>query len=467
MSMSMKETRITAVDLPHVQKFLALICEKCGTKQSYDVGSICINDNETGTKRVQFTNYFRCVNCDSPGPFEVADYLKVISEVMTAKFKKSKKIFLGRIQMFDGTAHQTVAMSEEHLKELIAKDPDNAFLHVRMGNLMRAARHETSAVEWYERAVGLDPHDLEALGSLEELSIDREDFRTALYCALAILNAIGMGRRASTDELTHAILSAPLYLMNENADDFRVVWDEQPADIRNSGEGQVLREFMDMDDDLDERVESFVETALGEEATDELSQSHDTGELWASAKLRSVEMETSLAAVVANSSLEWADLRLSIPASEKGRLTIPSRSSINLTDGDRVGQWNVPSLRTLFRGDRPPPPTTEMDHYPAEYVDCFYCVEYHALLVADADRDPTDEEFIELYSTMRRRPDGKSLGVLHDVVWQAACLALGMVKFSEAEYGAIFSQMTRSVRHFCTGPSSRNYIDYLRSNFGR
>jgi len=467
MSMPMKETRITAADMTPVQQFLTLICAKCGVKQAYDVGSICIQDDETGDERFQFTNYFRCVNCASPGPFGVADFWKIIGEAMAAKFKKSKKVFSGRIQLFDGTAHQTVAMSEDYLKELIAKDPGNAFLHVRMGNLMRAAKHETSAVEWYERAVGLDPHDLEALGSLEELSIDREDFRTALRCAWAILNAIGRGRRASTDELTHAILAATLHLMNENADDFSAVWDEQPADLRNSGDGQLLQEFMDMGDGLDERVESFVATALGEGASDDLSQNQGMETIWTDPKLRPVEMERSLDVVVVNSSLNWEDLRLVLPAREKGRLTIPARNNIILTDGERVGQWNVLSLRTLFRGDRQPPPETEMEQYPVDYVDLIYCVEYHVSLVAGADRDPTDEEFIELYSTMRRRPDGKSLGLMHDVVWQSACLALGMVKYSEAEYGAVFGQLTRSARHFRKGPSSRNYIEYLLSTFDR
>lgn len=467
MSMTMKETRITAADMTPVQQFLTLVCAACGAKQAYDVGSICIQDDETGDERFQFTNYFRCMNCASPGPFRVADFWKIIGEAMAAKFKKSKKVFSGRIQLFDGTAHQTVAMSEDYLKEVIAKDPGNAFLHVRMGNLMRAAKHEASAAESYERAVGLDPHDLEALGSLEELSIDREDYRTALRCAWAILNAIGMGRRASTDELTHAILAATLHLMHQNADDFRAVWDEQSADLRNSCDGQVLRDFMDIDDGLDERVQSFVATALGEVEPDELSQNQGVGMLWTDPKLRSVEMETTLAAVVANASLDWAGLRLVMPAHEAGKMTITARNIISLTDGKRCGLWNVLSLRALFRGDRPPPPETEMEQYPVDYVDLIYCVEYHVSLVADAGRDPTDEEFIELYSTMRRRPDGKSLGLMHDVVWQSACLALGMVKYSEAEYGAVFGQLTRSARHFRIGPSSRNYIEYLRSTFDR
>ena len=173
---------------------MALVCVKCRAKQSYDVGTIFIIEGAQGPERFQFTGYFRCLNCDSPGPFEVADYLKFIAKIMVGKMRKNPKVFRGRIQLFDGAAHQTVAMSEEYLKALIAKDPNNAFLSVRLGNLLRAARCEGVAMEWYQRAVGLDPHELEALSSLRELEIERDDYRAALRYAKAILEAVGTGR---------------------------------------------------------------------------------------------------------------------------------------------------------------------------------------------------------------------------------------------------------------------------------
>jgi tetratricopeptide (TPR) repeat protein len=480
MSMILKERHITAVDMPHVRQSLKLVCQKCGVKQLYDVGTIFLSDAGNNNERFQFTNYFRCSHCDSPGPFEVADYLKIIGEIMAGKVRKNPKVFSGRAQLFDGTAHQTLAMSEEYLKGVIAKDPDNAFLHVRLGNLQRAGRRESIAIECYERAVGLDPHELEALTSLEELSIKREDYRSALRHAWAILNAIEAGRRAETDELTRGILSASLYLMNEHDDDFRAAWDGETEDFRDSKSGQILHEFMEMGSGLDKRVQLFVNTALGEDLdkeefeddddfalSEELGADKDLGPRWKDQKLRPVEMEASLAAVVTSASLDWKGLNLDLPAQEGGGVTITSRNRISLTDGERCGLWTVPSLRALFRGNRQAPQESEMEQYPAEYVDLFYCVEFFASMILDADRDPTDDEFIELYSTMRRRPDGKGLGVLHDVVWQSACLALGMVKYSESEYGAVFGQLTRSVRHYRTGPSSRNYISYLRLNFNR
>lgn len=40
-------------------------------------------------------------------------------------------------QLFDGTIVQTPAMGEAHLLRLIARDPENAFMHTRLGNLFR------------------------------------------------------------------------------------------------------------------------------------------------------------------------------------------------------------------------------------------------------------------------------------------------------------------------------------------
>ncbi|MEI6149206.1 MAG: hypothetical protein WCS01_08945, partial [bacterium] len=263
MNTAPKKIYRTAVDLPLVRQSLALVCEKCGAKKAYDVGTVFLQEDKDGPERFQFTNYFRCLNCDSPGPFKVVDYLKVIKEILAGKVRGKPKVFLGRAEMFDGSAHQTVAMSEEYLKGVIAKDPNNAFLYVRMGNLLRGGGREGVAVEWYERAVVLDRCDLEALSSLSELSIERGDFQSALRHSKAILEAIEMGRRASTGELTRGILSAALYLMDEEADDFRAVWDGQSEEFRDSPSGRVLHEFMDIGSELDARVQSFVKAALG------------------------------------------------------------------------------------------------------------------------------------------------------------------------------------------------------------
>jgi len=70
----------------------------------------------------------------------------------------------------------------------------------------------------------------------------------------------------------------------------------------------------------------------------------------------------------------------------------------------------------------------------------------------------------EIYSALRRRPDGRSLGPMHDFLWQVAALTLGMHEVSAAEFEAIFGQLERSVREWALRPVSRNYVDYLRSS---
>ena len=72
-------------------------------------------------------------------------------------------------------------------------------------------------------------------------------------------------------------------------------------------------------------------------------------------------------------------------------------------------------------------------------------------------RPPTDAEMEEIYANLRRRPDGRSLGAAHDSVWQIAALTLGSFPLSAAEFDAIFTRLTRSVRNWKTGPTTRNY----------
>ena len=71
----------------------------------------------------------------------------------------------------------------------------------------------------------------------------------------------------------------------------------------------------------------------------------------------------------------------------------------------------------------------------------------------------------EIFSTLRRRPDGKSLGFVHDYMWQAAALVLGTHPLSQVEFEAIMARLERSCRTFEQGPTSRNYASSLRMTF--
>jgi hypothetical protein len=71
----------------------------------------------------------------------------------------------------------------------------------------------------------------------------------------------------------------------------------------------------------------------------------------------------------------------------------------------------------------------------------------------------------EIYSALRRRPDGRSLGGVHDFMWQVAALLLGSRAVSAAEYNALLGALARSTRKWGQQPVSRNYVAHLRKTF--
>jgi len=135
------------------------------------------------------------------------------------------------------------------------------------------------------------------------------------------------------------------------------------------------------------------------------------------------------------------------------------RRSLSLTDGKDVWLWQTDSLQVLFRGDKQPP---VLGDYPEAYEDTFLLLELHALEISKVFGDRRDAEMKEIYSALRRRPDGRSLGFVHDYMWQAAALVLGTRSLSQAEFEAIMTRLERSCRTFEQGSTSRNYIASLR-----
>jgi hypothetical protein len=140
------------------------------------------------------------------------------------------------------------------------------------------------------------------------------------------------------------------------------------------------------------------------------------------------------------------------------------RQSISLTDGKEFWFWETDSLRALFRGNKQPP---VLGDYPEAYNDAFIIFDLHVLEVSKFFGDRRDAEMKEIYSTLRRRPDGRSLGFVHDYMWQAAALVLGTRQLSQAEFEAIMARLEHSCRTFELGPTSRNYVASLRMTLGQ
>jgi hypothetical protein len=182
--------------------------------------------------------------------------------------------------------------------------------------------------------------------------------------------------------------------------------------------------------------------------------------------LDAVHPVESLRLATAAGGVEVATLRLSLPVGE-GDITLRrNRHEIWVSDGVGTARWRVEALTSLFRGERQPPPDVAMARYPPAYVPFFAGIAHSVLLCCTLTRHPTDAACLECYTQMRRRSDGRSLGPLHDVIWQSAAVALGLRPWSEAEYTAVLGQLARSARHFKTGPSSRNYMEYLQQTLG-
>ena len=177
------------------------------------------------------------------------------------------------------------------------------------------------------------------------------------------------------------------------------------------------------------------------------------------------EVAPSLREALQTGGLDGTKLMVGLPTKEQsGGLASFDRHRILLNEGEKIAEWHVSSLRELWRGDKKPP--ADMSHYPKEYVPMFFFIERQARLADEMGGGLRDLQFEEIYSMLRRRPDGKSLGPVHDYLWQVAATLLGMRVLSQAEFEEIFGQLARSCRRWAMGATSRNYMDYLKEHMG-
>jgi hypothetical protein len=138
---------------------------------------------------------------------------------------------------------------------------------------------------------------------------------------------------------------------------------------------------------------------------------------------------------------------------------LKDRRQIGISDSKEVCFWEVDSLKSLFRGDKQPP---FLGATPQCYEDIFPIIDLHIIELGNFFGSPRDAELRDIFSALRRRPDGKSLGVSHDYLWQAVAFILGTQPLSQAEFEAIMARIERSCRTFEDGVSSRNFSQSLQ-----
>jgi hypothetical protein len=381
---------------------------------------------------------------------------------LRAKFKRDDEcIVWGTPNLFDGTIVQSPALGEEHLLRLIEQEPGRAFLCTRLGNLLRGCGRKSQAAAWYGKALALDAGDVEARYHLFWFAMDGSDHPAAAEHARLLVRHLLEGRKTSSEELTRGIAVSVTEILRDAPPE---VGDElasvSPA-VAASPEAAFIRTLREAEGDEEEVVNGAADRLLGgdpEPVEAPLSAliavlEDDDG--------ASIDLVPSMRELVEQERLDVRKLTVAAAPDEQGCIRVENRHSVFLFDGKSAAVWEVPSLRELFRGDKVPPP--DMDHFPPEYARCFFSIEKHVLNACDVEGDRTDQEMEAIYSALRRRPDGKNhLGPLHDFLWQAAALTLGMHRLSQAEFEAIVGQLERSVRKWARRPVSRNYAGYLR-----
>lgn len=240
-------------DLTPLGEKLALTCAKCGHTDDYSVGTVSIDPDwiQKGAgffeDAVGFTAYLRCRSCDAPGPWGLPPktHLLLMSLLLDIqRFGKQPPFFVGKRILFDGKVIRYATEGEEHLKDLIAKDPRNAPLWNRLGNLYRSAERDDLAKESYRKALELDRSDIESHHSLGEILLKEGDLEASAKHIRRVLNHarerqdVGEGVRR---DLVRGALSALVILHERSRGKIEVFPPPDPDVWGEGGEDLVVR----------------------------------------------------------------------------------------------------------------------------------------------------------------------------------------------------------------------------------
>jgi tetratricopeptide (TPR) repeat protein len=169
-------------EAPRVQRLLPLVCGACGASGRYKVGTVTLDptiarsrDPDAIDKAAGFTEYFRCRKCGTGGPWKLPHETRAyVTALMLAAESGGRDVplFLGFTATFDGHVMRYATEGEAHLKELIDREPERGFLWTRLGNLYSHAGDSKRARGAYDRALELDPKDIEAHSMLGQLLVE-------------------------------------------------------------------------------------------------------------------------------------------------------------------------------------------------------------------------------------------------------------------------------------------------------
>ncbi len=266
-------------DAPRLDVPLALICETCGTKAKYDVGTVVVdpriarskfNDADDIEQSIGFSGYFHCTKCKAGGPWRLPDatfaFITILLKDFLDGFEDVPLIF-GCSATFDKHTFRYATECEAHLKGLIEKEPERGFLWVRLGNLYTHAGQNQLAEPAYHRALQLDPVDIEAHAMLGHVLVETDRALEAVSHWHAVLKNVREARQVNRDLRRKLARSAIECLLDAHARSkgkFDLFPTPDPAELVKDDSGKPavveIREFdLGSDRGIDELCDVFVD----------------------------------------------------------------------------------------------------------------------------------------------------------------------------------------------------------------
>jgi len=261
---------------------MELRCGPCGRAALYPIGRLTLDPAavdpahpETVDEAFGFTGYFRCKHCGAGGPWHLTSSSRQLLATLLREASAdpyNARLIPAKTVLFDGTPSRWPTQGEEHLKALIANNPDDDFLWTRLGNLYKTADVYELAIEAYDEAIRREAHQIEAMNSLAELhhtcgrleECARWLHRVLQHARHAPASVPAVGVRAMVWNAL-AVLSRLHVESGRRISLFPEVTDESQAALMRQIDANLLREDFDPSRKAEE-IERLIDLWVGERA---------------------------------------------------------------------------------------------------------------------------------------------------------------------------------------------------------
>lgn len=167
------------VQSQHPKNEMMMRCEQCGKTGKYNIGVVAISIENPKSK--QLSGYFRCKHCNAGGPWEEPLDLQMLAMTAVLAPDRNLPVHFGEIALSDGFKPPYATDAEEHYLQLIQKEPENALLWNKLGNLYKSGARPELAMAAFEKSIALDANQLESHLSIANLLHEIKDYKNAIY----------------------------------------------------------------------------------------------------------------------------------------------------------------------------------------------------------------------------------------------------------------------------------------------